>query len=320
MSEERSLNWDLLLNKKTIFSFIVSFSILYFLVKFIDLEAVIEVSKSAHIGIFCLAIIVHYTSFLVRGLRWKGLLRGINVEVSTFIASEMVFLSWFANSIVPAKIGDIYRSHMLKKHSGTPISVSIGTLVVERLFDIILLIGLLTITGFTVLKDQMADEIVRSIEIGYIILGMVILCLLLFFIFRHHLGNIIPVRFIYHYENLHDGLYSSLSNPTTLISVAIFTIFSWTFESARFMLVTRSLGIELGLAAIIFVVLASSLLTAIPLTPAGLGAVEVSIVFILSSMGVDPTLAASVALLDRLISYWSILASGAVVHMISDKA
>ncbi|ABE52518.1 lysylphosphatidylglycerol synthase transmembrane domain-containing protein [Methanococcoides burtonii] len=320
MTEKRLLNWDLFLNKKTIISFLVSFSILFFLLKYVDIEGVIEVSRNANIGIFCLAIIVHYASFLVRGLRWQNLLRGLNIKISIGVSSEMVFLSWFANSIVPAKIGDVYRSHMLKMYNGTPISVSIGTLVVERLFDILLLMLLLTITGLTVFKDKMPEEIMQSIEIGYLLLGVIALCLVFFYVLRHHIGRIIPERFMIHYSNLHDGLYSSLSNPATLVSVAVFTIFSWTFESARFLFVTRSLGIELSLAAIIFVVLASSLLTAIPLTPAGLGAVEVSIVFILGILGVDPTVAASVALLDRLISYWSILVSGAVVHMLSDKS
>jgi uncharacterized protein (TIRG00374 family) len=66
-------------------------------------------------------------------------------------------------------------------------------------------------------------------------------------------------------------------------------------------------------------VLAASLLTAIPLTPAGLGAVEVSIVFILSIIGIDATLGTSLALLDRLISYWSMLVTGSIAYMLSDR-
>lgn len=97
------------------------------------------------------------------------------------------------------------------------------------------------------------------------------------------------------------------------------TAFTWFFESSRFLLVTKAMGLELTIPVIIFVVLASSLLTAIPLTPAGLGAVEVSIVFILGIMGVDTNIAAAVALLDRLISYWSVLLTGAIVYVLSDK-
>jgi hypothetical protein len=96
-------------------------------------------------------------------------------------------------------------------------------------------------------------------------------------------------------------------------------VFVWALEASRFMLVTKSLGVNLGFEIIIFVVLSASLLTAIPLTPAGLGAVEVSIVFLLGIFGTDVATGTSIALLDRLISYWSILITGALVH-IFDKA
>ncbi|MCD4703680.1 MAG: flippase-like domain-containing protein [Methanosarcinaceae archaeon] len=319
MNAKRPLDTNLLLSKKTIFSFIVSFSVLFLLIKNIDVNEVIEVTSNLDVRLYLAAFAVHYSSFMVRGLRWQKLLNTIHVRVSALILSEMVFLSWFANSIVPAKIGDVYRSYMLKKYTETPISASIGTIVVERIVDIAVLMILLTITGTLVFKEKMPEEIAQSLEIGYILVGFVALLLILVYMLRHHIVRIIPERFIFHYDNLHDGVYGSFSRPTTFVYVVFFTLLSWTLESGRFLLVTMALGLDLNLPLVIFVVLASSLLTAIPLTPAGLGAVEVSIVFILGAMGVDTAVGTSVALLDRLISYWSILASGAVVYMISDK-
>lgn len=135
MNDKTQPDFRNLLNKKTIVSFIVSFSILYILIKNVDFNSVIAVSKNLNLPIYALAIAVHYSSFYVRGLRWKKLLNALNIQAGTSVLTEMVFLSWFANSIVPAKIGDVYRSYLLKKYNRAPISTSIGTIVVERVFD-----------------------------------------------------------------------------------------------------------------------------------------------------------------------------------------
>ena len=319
MNDKTPLDSRILLNKKTIISFIVSFFILYLLIKNVDFNAVIAVSKNLNLPIYALAIAVNYSSFYVRGLRWKKLLNTINIRAGTSVLTEMVFLSWFANSIVPAKIGDIYRSYLLKKYNGAPISTSIGTIVVERVFDITVLLTLLSVSGAILFKDKMPEQIVQSLWIGYILLGFVILGLVLLKIFKSHVMQIVPKRFVVIFENLHMSVYDSFSNSKTFVNVSILTIVSWFLESGRFLLVTKALGVDLDLPVIIFVVLAASLLTAIPLTPAGLGAVEVSIVGILAITGVDTAVGTSIALLDRLISYWSVLAVGAVVYVISDK-
>lgn len=319
MNNKTPLNSGLLLSKKTIISFIVSFAILYFLIKNIDIKSVIAVSKNLNIAIYFLAFTVHYSSFFIRGLRWKKLLNTISIQASISAIIEMVFLSWFANSIVPAKIGDVYRSYLLKQHNSAPISTSLGTIVVERVFDISLLLILLSISGVLLFKEKMPEQIAQSLEIGYILLGLAIIGLVLLNLFKSHILRLVPDKLSIIFENLHNGIYGSFSNANTFVYVAVFTMIIWFLEAGRFFLVTRALGVDLNLPVIIFVVLAASLITAIPLTPAGLGAVEVSIVGILAVMGIDTAIGTSIALLDRIISYWSILAVGAIVYTFSDK-
>ena len=77
---------------------------------------------------------------------------------------------------------------------------------------------------------------------------------------------------------------------------------------------------------IVFVALAAALVTTLPLTPAGLGFAEGAIVGVLLlaaraglAPGVDEHAAASIALLDRAISYWSIIAIGLVVYPLSKR-
>ena len=56
-----------------------------------------------------LAVGIFYLGFPLRGYRWKLLLRGTGVDVSTRDSTKIIFLSWLVDCIVPAKLGDVYR-------------------------------------------------------------------------------------------------------------------------------------------------------------------------------------------------------------------
>jgi hypothetical protein len=70
---------------------------------------------------------------------------------------------------------------------------------------------------------------------------------------------------------------------------------------------------------VIFIALASSLLTTLPFTPGGIGLVEGAVVGVLKLFGVDDNTAISIALLDRLINYWSIVIGGFIVYLLSRR-
>jgi uncharacterized protein (TIRG00374 family) len=79
-------------------------------------------------------------------------------------------------------------------------------------------------------------------------------------------------------------------------------------------------GVELGISGAVFVALIGSLLTAVPLSPAGLGIVEAGIVGVLTLVyGVSLPEATAIALLDRVISVFSVIVFGSVLYVLSPK-
>jgi uncharacterized protein (TIRG00374 family) len=94
-------------------------------------------------------------------------------------------------------------------------------------------------------------------------------------------------------------------------------------ESLRLFFVVQALGFEdvtLGLSGAVFVALIGSLLTAVPLSPAGLGIVEAGVVGVLHvAYGVPLPEATAIALLDRVISVFSIIVFGSIAYMVSSK-
>jgi hypothetical protein len=90
-------------------------------------------------------------------------------------------------------------------------------------------------------------------------------------------------------------------------------------ESARLALVVFALGDggSLGPAQLLLIALVAALLTTVPFLPGGLGLVEAGMVGVLVSVGgLGRNAALSIALLDRSISYGSVVAIGAVVFAV----
>ena len=105
--------------------------------------------------------------------------------------------------------------------------------------------------------------------------------------------------------------------------IILYTILIWCMEAARLYFVVESLSplhnIHIGLSLILFIALSAALVSALPITPSGLGAVEFAIVAVLVLVGVDAGVAAGIAILDRAISYWGLMVVGAVAYVVSGR-
>jgi hypothetical protein len=97
----------------------------------------------------------------------------------------------------------------------------------------------------------------------------------------------------------------------------------WMTEGLRLFFVIQAFGfsdVSMGISGAVFVALIGSLLTAVPLSPAGLGIVEAGVVGVLTvAYGVPLPEATAIALLDRVISVFSVIVLGSIAYVISKK-
>lgn len=321
-------------NPRTLLSFGLGFAILAFLFTRvqIDVGAILDRVRQANPWLLALALLVFYATFPIRAVRWRRLLD--NVEVSTHeegarrmgipALSEIMFLAWFANCIVPAKLGDVYRAYLLKLNVGVSFSTTIGTILAERIIDVVVLFLLmLAATGLS-FGRAVPGEVLVLMQLGLALVVLVVIGLTFMRRLRPLIERVLPARLHEQYARFEHGTLNSFRG---LPMLALLSVLAWACEVARLWLVTLSLGLS-GIAesVIVFVALAAALMTTLPLTPAGLGFAEGAIVGVLLlaanaglAPGVDEHAAASIALLDRAISYWSLIAVGLVVYPLSRK-
>jgi uncharacterized protein (TIRG00374 family) len=91
-----------------------------------------------------------------------------------------------------------------------------------------------------------------------------------------------------------------------LLHVTLLTLPLWFLEGVRVYAEARALDLPLALFSAFLIALLAALLTTVPLTPAGIGAVEIGIAGTLLLLGFPREQAVALALLDRLVAYWSV--------------
>lgn len=314
-----------LLDVRTIVSFAFAIAILVFVFTRLDINvsAILEDVRHSNPVLLALGFGVYYLGFPLRAIRWRLLLRNVGEEHhgTDFLPgvprlSEILILSWFANCVVPAKIGDVYRAYLLKADASVSFVRTAGTIFAERLIDLLILFALLVISAFTIVKTMSTDRAIVTenlLAVGVVVAAAVLVGLLGLRFFGNRLIGFLPKRAATMFTHFQVGVLGSFHRQT-LPGVASLTVLIWLTEAGRLYFVTQSLGENISVPIIVFAALASSLLTAVPATPGGLGVVEAGVIGIFRLVGVDGGAAASITLLDRTISYWSLILVGMVVY------
>lgn len=267
---------------------------------------------------------VFYLGFPLRGLRWALLLRGSGYRLGIRDATEIIFLSWLVNCLVPAKLGDIYRAYLLKINSTVSLSRTFGTVFIERVLDLFAIAVLGLAAGFWSFRTGLpaAIQVVIGIGVGVVVALAAGLLTLRNFGRRILVALPLPVRIVEFYDRFEEGVFGAV-DMRALPRLVIVTGLVWTTEAMRLYLVVQALDlpdVALGISGAFFVALIGSLLTAVPFSPAGLGIVEAGVVLVLTlAYGVSLTEATTIALVDRVISVLSVIALGSIAYAVSPK-
>ncbi|MBS1251282.1 MAG: hypothetical protein MAG451_00314 [Anaerolineales bacterium] len=217
---------------------------------------------------------------------------------------------------MPAKLGDLYRGYLLKKASNIPFSLSMGTVVAERLLDFVVLVTLMGVAGLVSYRGRLPQQILQLLVIAFSVVIAVIIGLLALRRFGDLIGRRLPGRAGDLYARFSGAMLLSFQRFPELLT---YTIAAWACESARVLFVIMALDLSLPISMVIFLGLLSALLTTLALTPGGLGFAEAGLTGVLILYGVDKDTAGSIALLDRTISYLSLLVGGFMVYLLSKK-
>ena len=313
------------LRLRSALGFVVAFGIIVFFVSRLELdpEAIWNTVRGADPWLYAAAFLAYYTTFPLRALRWQILLKSADVARDRPLPTlrslaGIIYLSWFANCLIPAKLGDAYRGYEIKQRTGASFSAAMGTVVAERAFDTVVLASLLVSSLLFIgrLEGPQADVADKMLLIAGTLVGLCVVGLAAMWFLRERVHRLLPKRIQLAYLRFQDGILGCFRKAP---SGAAVTVAVWCTEAARMFLVIQALGLGLSFPHAVFLSLANALLTVVPFTPGGLGLVEAGMIGLLMLAGVTKEEAVAAALLDRSISYWSIVAFGSVLFLFRRK-
>ena len=290
----------------------------------IDVDRLVAAIVAANGLLLLAAFAVYYLGFPLRGGRWALLLRRAGNRVGVPDATEIIFLSWLVNCLLPAKLGDIYRAYLLTLNSPVSLSRTFGTVFLERVFDLFAIVVFGLASGFVSFRTGLPGAVQAVFAVGVVVVVALAAGLLTMRNFGRRILVRLPLpgKVTELYDRFEEGVFASIRRRD-LPLLGLVTGLIWATEAARLYLVVAALGfpdVHLGMSGAFFVALAGSLLTAVPFTPAGIGIVEAGLFGLLTVVyGVAPTEAATIALVDRAISVLSIIILGSLAYAVSPK-
>jgi glycosyltransferase 2 family protein len=288
----------------------------------VDAAAMFDVLAGANPLLLASAFVAYYLTFPLRAWRWQYLLRRAGIQVRLRDAAEIFCLSWYVNCLAPARLGDVYRAYLLRTHEGAPLPKTVGTLLIERVADILGVFVIAVTAGLWSFQGRVSPAAEPLLLAGVGIALAVLTLVVVLRIARGWIARRLPSAAESVWQGLQEGSAAAFS-PRDAATVAAATAGIWLLEGVRLFLVVLALGlpeIGIGFSTAVFVALIGSLFTILPLTPAGVGFVEAGIVYALTLYGVPTNSAAAAALADRSITLLSVLVLGTILYALSRKA
>lgn len=124
----------MLKNWKFWLGLIVSLGFLYWALNGLDLNGFVDEVASANYWWLIPSVVTYFVAVWVRTWRWDYMLRPLK-HIPVRDLFPVVVIGYMGNNIYPLRMGELLRSYVLWRQEKIPIGASLGTVVVERVFD-----------------------------------------------------------------------------------------------------------------------------------------------------------------------------------------
>lgn len=277
----------------------VSLLALWVLFRSVDVGAALEVLAGADVAWVGLMVVTALIDVAARAARWRWLLRPIKV-VRYVRMLGYTYIGYLANNVLPARLGELVRSHAAGEGEDLSRTTVLGTVVVERIVDTVIVVGL---AALSVVVLSARGIITSAVLLGAAFVALLVIGLGLAMA-SHRLPGADRVaafferwpRVVELARRLREGL-AVAGKPGTLIGAVVFSAIAWAASITTFLAAGQAIGVELTLAQGALVCSGVALATIVPSGPGYVGTFELTAVAIMTTFGIDPDAAFALALL-----------------------
>ena len=289
---EEAKNKESLISKvlKVTIPLILGVIILYFLYKGTDFNSLWQIIKDANWGILAFSLIFGLSGNVIRGFRWELLINPLGYKPRRSSLIYAVLGNYAVNFALP-RAGEIWRCGVISKDEKIPFKKLIGTLIVDRIFDTLMVAFILLlafVSNIAVFMRKSGDfnipPFLTSFWFYAAIVGGSIVLIAIFVIFKEN--KIIKKAWIFI-----SGIWEDLKIVWKMKEKKRFIIYTFGIWISYFLyfyvtFFAFDFTFDLGVAAALFIFALSSISMAIP-SNGGLGPWQAAVVFGLVAFMVD---------------------------------
>jgi glycosyltransferase 2 family protein len=283
---------------------LISAVFLYLALRGLDLPEVWEHVRNGQYWWLVPGVGIYFFGVWARTWRWHYMLRALKV-VSLRRLFPVVCIGYMGNNIYPARIGELLRAYVLRRKEGVSISASLATILVERIFDGVVML-LFVFVGLPLapsIPDNWRNFVIIFSLLFFGALGV-------FFVIAaspHRsralsdwvIDRLVPARFREAIRGFAgrflEGLYF-LRSGRDVAMIFVTSLVVWLAETGKYWFVMHAFDFEVSFFVLMLMNGVVNLFTTIPSAPGYIGTFDQPGIEILKAFGVPPNIAGAYTL------------------------
>ncbi len=245
---------------------------------------------------------------LVRGERWHRILHLIGVDADRADCYSLTTVGYMGNNVLPARAGEALRVVLLDAKAKAGKRTLLGTIVAERLLDVIVLGVIIVATAYGVLSERDVLPTDRPLLIAAA--AAVVIAI--------GVGVVTVLRRRGALGRLRDFARPLAGAPRALVSrtgavLLLGTLGLWALEGGVYLAVARAVELDISVTGALYLVALTNFVAALPAAPGSIGTFDAAVIFGAKALGGAGGLVVSYALLLRFVLYVPITVVGLAV-------
>lgn len=304
----------------------VTVGLLVWVLHDVDWSAALGHIRRANLPLLVATIVVATLPFGLRTLRWQLILRDQDgARLPLLPLWRAVAVGFMANNLLPARAGEFARAWVVSRATSVRVTTALASIVVERVFDALVLVGLLALA--LVAPTFPADAQVGGVELrrlalftGVVFGAVLVVCILVVLrpepwiaLLRSVGSRVLPDRVTARLLDIAAGLVAGLAvlrAPGRLPGVLGWSVVLWLVNGASFWVGFRALNLDLPFEAALLFQGLIAFGVAIPSSPGFFGVFEAFAIVALAFYGVPKDHAVSYAVTYHLTTFVPITVLG----------
>lgn len=285
---------------------LISVLFLWWALQGLHLAEVGQQVKSANFIWLVPGVLVYFVAVWARTWRWDYMLRPLK-SIPVRRLFPVVVIGYMGNNVYPFRAGELLRSYVLRQQEAVPISASLATVIVERVFDgLVMLIFVFVALPFTPIPGDNGQ--IRSLVIfasGLFFVALVLFFALAamperFYALAEWVGTrLLPAKatrpLLDFLERFLSGL-QSLRSFRHVLMIFLTSVVIWLLETVKYWFVMHAFHFEVSFFALMLMNGIVNLATTLPSAPGYIGTFDGPGIAVLTLYGVAASVATAYTL------------------------